>query len=128
MMTAEETNSELSARDEHATGTAMTTEEADATDMDEIESTIVTKIDVATVKSGDVLQSATFTIAAEIATNGPDTTSTTAARAAAEATAAMEATADLRMATGSRMCRDTTRTITATFKTTKTSCYRSRTG
>ena len=33
----------------------MTTEEADATDMDEIESTIVTKIDVATVDRKSVV-------------------------------------------------------------------------
>ena len=111
-------------------GTETTTEEAGATDMDEIESTIVTKIDAAIAKSGGALQIAISTIAAETATNGPDTTSTTAARAGAgaAATVAMEATADRRTATGSLTCRDIIRTTTTTFKTTKTSCFRSRTG
>jgi len=128
MMTAEETNSELSAKDAHATGMAMTTEEAGATDMDEIESTIATKIDEASAKSGGVLLSATSTIAAEIAISDPDTTSTTAAKVGAEAIAAMAGTADRKTATGSLMYRGTTRTTTATIKTTKTSCFRSRTG
>ena len=109
---------------------ATMTEEAGAIDMDEIENMIVTRIDAVIAKSGGALQIATSTIVAEIATNGPDTTLTTAARAAVEAaaTAAMVATADHRTATGSLMCRGTTKTITATIKTTKTSCFRSRTG
>lgn len=107
----------------------MTMEAADVTDMDEIENMTGTKI-AESAKSGDELRTASSTIVEAIATNGPDTTSTTAekADAAAADTADMVATGDTRTAIESLMCPDISRTTTTTTRTTKTSCFHSRTG